>query len=64
MPHKTMTLKMCCSTYPIVSSLDYFSTFNESLDQFKMYCSSYPMVLNVNYFSAYNEALEQFENVL
>ena len=35
MPHKTMTyLKMYCSSYPMVLSVNYFSNFNEILEQF------------------------------
>ena len=35
MPHKTMTyLKMHCGSYPMVLSVHYFSTFNETLEHF------------------------------
>ena len=35
MPYKTMTyLKMYCSSYPMVLSVNYFSTFNETLEHF------------------------------
>ena len=31
MPHDTMTyLKMYCSSYPMILSVNYFSTFNET----------------------------------
>ena len=35
MPHKTMTyLKMYCSIYLVVLSVNYFSTFNETSEHF------------------------------
>ena len=35
MPHKTMTyLRMYCSSYPMVLSVNYFSNFNETLEHF------------------------------
>ena len=35
MPHKTMaSLKMYCSSYPMVLNIKCFSTFNETLDHF------------------------------
>ena len=37
MPHKNMTyLKMHCSSYTMVLSVNCFSTFNKTLDHFKV----------------------------
>ena len=36
MPYKIMTyLKMYCTSYPMVLSVNYFSNFNDTLEHFK-----------------------------